>query len=461
MATVQKRSDNSYRITVSCGYDRNGKQIRKTKTIKLDDSLTVRQQEKELQKQIVMFEQEVETGTYLDGEKITFEEFVNVWLKDYAEKNLAPSTLFQYKSRLDKRILPALGHLKLSKIQPQHLMSFYNNISEDGIRLDAKCLPSENTIKLINEKHEKCMHEKIGISLKTYLRAKKGQVINYETALKICQYYCIDFSKSFVSNNIDKKLSNKTLKHHHDLISSILSTAVKWNLILNNPAERVEPAKVKTYTAKYYDELDILKLFEALENAPVNYRTLVYLAVDTGLRSGEIAGLKWSDVDCKENTLNVSRQRQYVTGYGVIEKAPKTENGIRYVTMSDTMTMMLKKYSIHQKELKLKLGTAWNDNTDYIFTHEDGTPLHPHRAYTWFTNFIRKNNLKVISFHQLRHTNASLLIADGIDIVTLSGRLGHADKNVTWNTYSHIIKAKEKKAANTMDKFYLKTESGN
>ena len=86
--------------------------------------------------------------------------------------------------------------------------------------------------------------------------------------------------------------------------------------------------------------------------------------------------------------------------------------------------------------------------------HDDGNAIVPHRPYIWFTKFLQKHNLPKITFHQLRHTNASLLISSGEDIATVSGRLGHADKNITLNTYIHVIKSKEAQVANKMDEFY-------
>ena len=90
----------------------------------------------------------------------------------------------------------------------------------------------------------------------------------------------------------------------------------------------------------------------------------------------------------------------------------------------------------------------------YVFLHEDGNAVYPNRPYVWFTNFLKRHNLPKITFHQLRHTNASLLISSGEDVVTVSGRLGHSDKSITLNTYSHIIRSKEAQVANKMDKFY-------
>ena len=114
---------------------------------------------------------------------------------------------------------------------------------------------------------------------------------------------------------------------------------------------------------------------------------------------------------------------------------------------------LLKQYRNQQLEQRLKLGTAWK-NEPYIFVLDDGTPISPNLPYKWFVDFLNRHNLPTITLQQLRHNNASILTAAGEDVVTVSGRLGHADKNITLNTYSHLIKSKEKQVANRMDEFY-------
>jgi len=232
--------------------------------------------------------------------------------------------------------------------------------------------------------------------------------------------------------------------------------AVKWGIITSSPAERVDLGKLPKCKPIYYDDEQIAAMFAVLENEPLRYKTMVYLTVDTGMRSGEVAGLRWSDIDLDNGIVTVDKQRQYVSGYGTFEKAPKTDNGFRTITISKTITAMLRQYRGQQIEDSFKLGDAWK-NDNLVFVHENGTALHPHRPYKWFTEFLECHGLPKITYHQLRHTNASLLISAGVDVVTLSGRLGHGDKNVTLNTYSHIIKSKEAQAANRMDIFYSKT----
>jgi len=452
LASIEKRGKNTYRITVSTGYDVTGKKIRKFKTVKLPEKMTIRQQGKELNRLTVLFEQEVQKGTFLDGEKITFAEFTEEWLKKYAEVNYAPAALKPCKARLKQRIIPEIGHIKLSKLQPHHLMGFYNQLSETGARLDNFYTPTEALINLLKPYQRSEIIKITGITDKTCQRIKKGEKTTLKTAKKICASFNIDFKKMFSCNN-NKKLSQKTIKNHHGDISSILSCAEKWNLITFNPAKRVDLGKTNKRKAKYYDDKQVAEMIKALEYEPLQYKTMIYLTIDIGLRSGELCGLKWVDVDFEQNTITINKQRQYLSGWGVMERAPKTENGIRTVTLSSTAISILKQYRSKQLKDKLKIGSAWK-NGDYIFLHPDGSEIHPSRPYKWFVNFLRRHELPKITFHELRHTNASLLISIGIDPVTLSNRLGHSDKNITLNTYSHVIKSKEAQVANEIDKLY-------
>ncbi|MCL1829294.1 MAG: site-specific integrase, partial [Oscillospiraceae bacterium] len=268
----------------------------------------------------------------------------------------------------------------------------------------------------------------------------------------LCTALGVSVKKMFTCDT-GMKLSGKTIRHHHGLISSILSTAVKWGLLLNNPAERVDLGKMTKYRPTYYDDEQITVMLGALDSEPLRYKAMIYLTIDTGMRTGEITGLLWSDIDLDNGTVTVCKQRQYVAGHGTFVKNPKTESGNRIITLSETVTAMLRQYRNQQIEDAFKIGDVWKvDNL--VFVYEDGAPMHPHRPYKWFTEFLGRHDLPKITYHQLRHTNASLLISAGVDIVTLSGRLGHADKNITLGTYSHIIKSKEEQAANRMDMFY-------
>ncbi len=458
MAFYEQVTKNTYRLTVCQGYDFKGKKLRKRKTIKLDETLTPKQAEKELNRQMVMFENEVLNGVYLDGEKITFAEFTEKWLTDYAEKNLAPTTLVSYKIILN-RILPVIGHITLNKLQPHHLIQFYNSLDEEGARLDGRFTPTKSLIKYLEPLTIAHIIKTTSISSKTCRRLKTGMATNYATAQKLCRIYKLDFHRMF-KGDTEKKLTRKTVRNHHIVIHSILSTAVDWNILMNNPAERAKPQKVTKPKAKYYNDEQVAEMLNALNREPLMYMTMIYLAIDIGLREGELTGLKWEDINFSTCEISINKQRHYIAGIGDVEGKPKTDAGVRTVTASKTVISLLKEYKKQQTENRLKLGTAWK-NGEYVFLHEDGKPISTQRPYKWFTNFLKRHNLPKITFHQLRHTNASLLISSGEDIVTVSGRLGHADKNVTLNTYSHIIKSKEAQVANKMDEFYGRLKVNN
>ena|GEM_PF-262162 len=452
-------SENSYRITACSGYDNRGRQIKKRKTVTLPELVddkrlkwTAKQKQEYLDKQRVLFEEEVAKGIYLNGETMTFAAFTQKWLDEYAEKQLAPGTLKNYRMRIQKRTLPALGHLKIAKIQPHHLMTFYNNLGEDGIRLDGKFKPSEKVIETLAAYPTQKLGDMTGISFKTIQRLKKGEPTGLPTAEKLCNALELNVKNSFTACG-EKKLSDKTIREHHNIVSAILATAVKWNTILANPAERVDIGKPTKYTAKYYDDKQLSAMFAALSVEPFMQKCMVYVSVDLGIRQGELIAIRWSDIDFISGKVTINKQRQYISGFGEITKAPKTDSGTRYITLSATVNKMLRRLQAQQQGEFEVVGETWSTDC-LIFTHEDGTAIHTTYPYKWFTAFLERHGLPKITYHQLRHTNASLSIAAGVDVVTLSGRLGHADKNVTLGTYSHMIQSREEQVANAMDKYY-------
>jgi len=459
MASIEWRGGETCRITVSrpkqygYGYEK----LRKTVTFPAN--LTEKQKLKEAEKAALLFEESIKSGDYLDGEKITLAEFIQIWMREYAEKELAPSTMVNYRMRINKRILPALGHLKLARIQPGHITAFYNNLTEDNIRLDGFFSPTAAMTELLSEKSNSSLKIATGLGRNVFNRLKTGGSVTYETAQKLCAYFGDRrLEELFIHHGKDqnKNLSSKTIKHHHTLLSGIFSLAVEWNLIRDNPVKRVRlPSitKAKSPDVKYYDDEQVTQLLIALEGEPIKYRTILYLALDTGLRLSEIAGLTWQMINFQEKFIHVTKQRQYVSGHGIIEPKPKTASGIRIVTISDMVVNKLKDYLLYQNSMRLAVGTAWQESP-FVFTHEDGVPIYPTRPSIWFREFILRKELPHITFHGLRHTNASLLISADVDPVTLAGRLGHAQKNVTLNMYSHMIRSREKAVANKMDIFY-------
>lgn len=443
MANIEKRGD-SYRIRVSCGYDSSGKQLFKRMTWKPSPGMTKKQIEKELAKQAVLFEQKVETGQFLDG-SITFSEFAEKWFKDYAEKQLRIKTVTEYKG-LMRRIDTAIGHIKLAKLQPHHLMEFYNNLGECGIRLDTKYKPCAEFKQIMKQAGytQRALSSAAGVSVNTVAQCVKGINVSKATADKIKTVLDGELFAPVERNN--DKLSDKTISEYHRLISSILTAAVQWQVIPSNPCSRVKPPKVERKEAKGLDEYEAAELIQCLQAAPIKYRTAVMLTLYTGMRRGEVCGLDWSDIDFDNNLVSITKSIVYTVDIGLQEGQTKTKSSQRVINIPEDMTVLLKLYKREQLKQRLAMGDLWTDNGK-VFTNESGGLLSPDTLSAWFKKFIKRNNLPDIHYHNLRHTAATLLIAGGVDVATVSKRLGHADKTTTLNTYTHAIKSADKAAA--------------
>lgn len=448
MATIQKRND-TYRITVSCGYDVNGKQIRKSTTYVPDQGMTEKQIKKELKRQAILFEEKCKTGRYI-ASSIKFATFAEKWFADYAEKQLKAKTIEGYKGLMG-RINAAIGHLPLDKIQPIHLIEFYRNLSETGIKQDIKYIAAAefpDVVKAHGLTAAK-LAQLSGVSVETIKSCKTGKKILPKSAERICNALNMDITELFTQCGGDSKLTSNTILHYHRLIASILSTAVHWQVLADNPCSRVKPPKIEKKEAHYLDEAQAFKLLQCLEGEDIKYKVIVNLLLYLGLRRGELCGLKWDDIDFKNNLIHIQRANLYTKEKGVYEDTTKNNSSERVVKTDNEIIKLLIEYKMKYNANKVKAGDRWTD-TGYIFTQWNGAPIHPGSITSWFSKFVKKHHLPPMSVHTLRHTNATLLIANGTDLRTVSKRLGHSNMSTTGNIYAHAIKSADERAADTL-----------
>lgn len=427
MASIRKRG-NAYQVTVSNGRRPDGTQIIETATFRFDSTKTERQNRKALEVFAVEFEQKVLSGKYLNGEKLTFEAFTELWMSDYAEQNLETSTLQLYKHLLKLHIIPEIGNLKLSKIQPLHLNKLYKKLSAER---------------------------------------KDGKEGGY---------------------------SSKTIKHIHNLISTLFSTAIKWNIALDNPCDRVDPPKLTPCRDKIkYFTLEQTELFLSLldkeyitsykahdrisdtgktyhvsdysetRKIPTQLRLFYHLAVFCGMRRGEIIALEWSDLDFAKNSVHINKSTTVVNGKPLTKK-PKTASSIRTISVPASVMTIAKEWRKEQLSYRMAIGIQWvGDN--YIFIQWNGKQMYPDTPYTTFKKIIRRYNNSVeteseklpdIPLHGLRHTSATLLISQNVDVRTVSGRLGHSQTSTTMDIYSHSLQKMDEKASEALDNLLSK-----
>jgi len=454
MATIRKRG-NSYLIRVSAGYDVVGKQIVKSMTWTPSAGFSQKQLEKELNRITVDFERRVESGQCIDS-NIRFSDYAALWIKRGApdgEKPLAPKTLLRYKQLLE-RINAAIGHMKLCDIQPHHIREFLDNLKEEGIREDMtyKLNIDLNALMKKRKLTRQVLADSSHIAVNTICSARRGNNVSRTTAESLSRTLNLKLDEAFIP--IEKngnKLSDKTIFQYYRLISAILNTAViDDQALLLNPAKRVRPPHCEKQEAQYLDEVQAAHLIDLLNAEPIQYRTMVLLLLYTGMRRGELCGLEWKDIDLKNRTLSVRRTSQYTPENGVFVKGTKTASSVRTIKLPGIAVCLLREYRAWQIEQRFAAGDQWVDS-DRIYTSWSGEPAHPDSLTAWFEKFIKRTDLPPIHIHSLRHTNATLLIAGGEDIRTVSRRLGHAQVTTTVNTYTHAIQSADAKAAETLE----------
>lgn len=449
MATITKRN-NTYLIRVYNGYDVTGRQIYASMTYKPKPGMNKKQIEKEVQRQAVLFEEKIHNGECAPG-SIKFASFAERWFTDYAEKQLKARTVERYRGMM-QRINAAIGHIRLDKLRPMHLVRFYNNLSEDGIRRDVKCHSKRDLNEVL--KKRKITKEKLsklsGVGQTAIYTACRGDNIARYNAEKIAAVLQYKPETLFYFDEHGGKLSDKTIQNYHRLISSILSTAVQWQIITSNPCERIKPPRVVQTEAQYLDDVETVKLLEYLEEAEPQFRTAIILLLYTGMRRAELCGLEWKDVDFNNGLLHIERNSLYLPGRGVFTDTTKNSSSQRVVKLPAGAVELLKAHKAWQNEERLKLGDQWH-NCDRIFTRWDGEPMRPDTITNQFREFVKAHDLPPVHLHSLRHTNATLMIAGGMNLTTVAKRLGHANTNTTTKIYAHAIKTAEEAAAEMLD----------
>ena len=394
--SIEKRGKNSYRLTVSEGFDLNGNPMIHRKT--------VHGTKKDAEVELAKFVTEVQNGLVVDGKSLRFSEFTEIWKRDYGSKELAPTTYKRYCRMLETRLLPYFGHFYINKIKPTDIMKFYDLLEKD-----------------------------------TQLVRKSGN--NGEKT--------------------KKPLSGKTILEHHRLLRAMLHKAVYWQLIVANPAERVQAPKARKPKRRSYDDEQTKMLLENLELLSIEdtkYKVAIIITVFTGVRLGELMGLEWQDVDFKNGIISINRSSQYLSDMGVFTKTPKTESSIREIAIPEFIISLLEEYKLWYEEQKSIYGELWT-NSDRLFVQADGKPMHPSSISKWFVRYVSTIGLPVINFHGLRHTNASLLVAQNVDIAVISARLGHAQISTTLDFYVHPLLSHNRKAGYALENLLLPTRS--
>lgn len=455
MPTIEKRGS-GYRITVSAGYDMQGKQIKKRMTWTPLPNMTEKQIQKELERQAVLFEENVISGKAVGG-AIKLEDFIEQWFDDYAASHLRNLSIQRYR-QLTKRIYPALGYMRIDRIQPHNLVSFYRQLGETSTNTTAARRAKENLKRLIKDNNisYKTLSDISGVSLRTVKAAVGGDNVSAQTTAAICKALKIFENDYFtVVGDNGHKLAEKTVKQYHIFLSSVMDRAVKWGLISDNPCKRVDAPKVTRHETKYLSVEQAAVFLEKLTDEPLEWQVIFNMLLLTGMRRGELMGLEWSDVDFDNLTVTISRTSQYTPEKGIYTDTTKTEQSKRIISMPDNLIQLLRRYRAEINRRRFALGDKWVDS-NRLFIKWNGEPMHPNTPYSQFQKLLKKYGLPSVSLHSLRHTNATIMIVSGTDIRTVSGRLGHSQTSTTLNIYAHLMQSADKNAADVVSSVLCK-----
>jgi len=455
MANIEKRGT-AFRIVVSCGYNTSGKQIKRYSTYNPPEGITQKQLEKELNRIAVEFEEKCTLGYVLDS-NVKLIDFIEIWFKDYVDsKSLSPVTINGYQA-LSIKIVEELGHIKIGKITPKQVQDFYAKLKNSNcVKGGEKFKVTDHYLKLTSTMKQKYISSKAGISDDTLRRLKKGGNTTLDIAQKITKALELDFEILFTSTSEKKLVTNDTVLHYHRLLNNIMNTAVRWGVIPFNVIEkRVELPKLERKEAPYLDDQEAIELLELLEEEPIKYRAAITLLIFSGLRRGEIGGLKWDDVDFDNEIITIKRSLKKIPGQKAFEGDTKTYKSLRSIKLPLIVFDLLKEYRVWQLEERIKVGDQWT-NTGYVFTRWNGEPMNLDTISCYLKKVCIKNNLKAVHLHSLRHTNASILIASGVDLKTVSTRLGHSNVSTTGNIYAHAINSADAIASTAMENILLK-----
>lgn len=325
---------------------------------------------------------ELHDGTFIEPAKMTLGAWLRRWVSAYCRVNLRRTTCESYESFIDHHILPALGHMELTKLRPLHIQELLSHKIKNG-RADGK----------------------------------------------------------------EGGLSPRSVKYIHTILHEALKHAVKLEIVPRNVAEAVTPPRETKAELQVWDVSQVNAFLEAASKHRLY--PLFLLALTTGMRRGELLGLRWQDIDWKRKTISVC-QTLVVTKEGIQFQEPKTNAGKRVIAVDNDVLEVLKFWRIRQTSELTARQTVYGaaeKNSLLVFCSIAGTPVSPRNLARIFETLIKKAKVPPLSLHGLRHTSATLMLKENIPAKVVSERLGHSKVGITLDTYSHVLPDMQREAA--------------
>lgn len=352
-------------------------------------------------------------GIDFDPTKMTFGEYLDHWLNIHKD-NLKPKTEASYRCEIKNHIKPKLGHVKLTKLTPLQLQSYYTYLITEG-----KAEILRQRISRLDPKKD------------------TGATKRAENRL------------AAMEKNGTAGLSAATGIYHHRIIHKALKQAYKWQMVGRNVADAVEPPKAAEVEIEYMKKSQVHRFIEAVKDC-ADY-VVILAAIFTGMRQGELLGLRWQDIDLDRGLIHVRQQSQYLPDKGFYFDDPK-QNSKRTIPMPLPLNSALRQVQKDQLRYRSIYLKEYKEN-DLIFCNPDGSQQEGTALTKRFQKLLEQNGLPKMRFHSLRHTFATMARGAGMNIEDIQDLLGHADISTTKNMYTHIEIEPLQKAMNKLEKY--------
>jgi len=243
-------------------------------------------------------------------------------------------------------------------------------------------------------------------------------------------------------------LSARTVRYHHVILHVALQSAVKWGLVPRNVADAVDPPRPGHTEMHTWNENEIAQFLDGIKDS--QYYTLFYTALFTGMRRSELLGLTWQDIDLLYSVISVNRGLHHLSDGSYVFTEPKSAKSKRTIALPPSAILVLKAHYDNQKLERDMVGKPLSD-TDLVFSTIEGKPLRPNTITRAWETLAARYGVKVIRFHDARHTHASIMLKQGIHPKIVQERLGHSSIAVTLDTYSHVAPGLQESAAKRFD----------
>jgi integrase len=242
----------------------------------------------------------------------------------------------------------------------------------------------------------------------------------------------------------EERFADQTRLHLHRVVHRMLGHALQWGVVVRNVAAMVDAPRVRAHEIEILTLAEVRAVLEKLRGRSLY--PIASVALATGMRRGELLALRWQDVDLDGATLKVERALEQTKRGGLIFKPPKTRYGRRTITLPPSTVAELRAHRKAQAEQRLALGLGKAPDDALVFATWDGSTRSPNALTKEWALAMKAAGLKA-TFHSLRHTHASTLIASGLDVLTISRRLGHGAPAITLGVYGHLFKSDDRAAA--------------